>query len=446
MISHHPTQRAIEDFVLGRLDLPENHRIVNHLLGGCSQCREVTADVWERIERGLRAAKTPLESESEGQSSYEEVLDRVVERAGRRASTLDRERSEAHRLLDELGRHPLPRQLTLVRNSRRFRSWALCELLIEEGFRRRFDDPTTGLERIQLAVAVSDRVSEDEYGLPLVRDLQARAFAYLGNAERICSNYLAAEEAFRKARALLAEGTHDPLEKALVVRFEAHLAVAHRRFDLAPGLYDQAREIYRQCGEHNSEAMALLDKGYAFAVAERPADAVSYLEEGLSRLDAVAEPKRALAARHNLVDCLNDAGRHAEAYRRLEELRPAYRELGDRLNLLRLHWLEGKILERLDRTAEAEAALEEAREGFLHREMPFEAALVGLDLAALFVRLHRPIEVRRLAAQVLPVFESRRIERETLAALVAFHQAAQLERVTGAMIQNLATRLRNSKR
>jgi tetratricopeptide (TPR) repeat protein len=214
---------------------------------------------------------------------------------------------------------------------------------------------------------------------------------------------------------------------------------------VAPGLYDQALEIYRQCGEKGAEATTLLDKGYAFATADRPADAVTYLEEGLLRLDTVAEPRRALAARHNLVVCLNASGRHDEALRRLEELRPSYRQLGDRLNLLRLRWLEGEILESLERTFPAEEALLEAREGFMAREMAWEAALVALDLAALFVRTLRPREVRRIAAEILPVFESRRVGRETVAALIAFHQAAQIEAVSVGMVRELASALRRAR-
>jgi hypothetical protein len=126
-------------------------------------------------------------------------------------------------------------------------------------------------------------------------------------------------------------------------------------------------------------------------------------------------------------------------------LRPSYRQLGDRLNLLRLRWLEGEILESLERTFPAEEALLEAREGFMAREMAWEAALVALDLAALFVRTLRPREVRRIAAEILPVFESRRVGRETVAALIAFHQAAQIEAVSVGMVRELASALRRAR-
>jgi hypothetical protein len=79
------------------------------------------------------------------------------------------------------------------------------------------------------------------------------------------------------------------------------------------------------------------------------------------------------------------------------------------------------------------------------REMAWEAALVALDLAALFVRTLRPREVRRIAAEILPVFESRRVGRETVAALIAFHQAAQIEAVSVGMVRELASALRRAR-
>jgi hypothetical protein len=75
----------------------------------------------------------------------------------------------------------------------------------------------------------------------------------------------------------------------------------------------------------------------------------------------------------------------------------------------------------------------------------WESALVALDLAALFARTERPREVRRIATEILPVFESRRVGRETVAALIAFHQAAQLEQVSVAMVHNLASTIRSAR-
>ena len=441
----HPTADGLEDFVLGRLDLPDNHRIVRHLLTGCPRCRRVTQEVWERLERGLQSARFGDDVDSQwGAARYDAIIDRAVSEAGRQGEARQRDRDRARLLMDELRKHPIPRQLTLIRNSQRFRSWALCEALLAESFGCRFDDPRRGLEIAEVALAAARRVRRAECGAALHHDLIGRAWAYVANARRVTSDLAGAEEALREAASELAEGTGDPLERALLTRFRAHLAVARHDLSLACGLYDQARILYRRCGETAAETAVLLDKGFAYATEGRPGEAVPLLEEGLRRLDRAVEPRRALAARHNLADCLYEAGRPQEALTRLEELRPVYAELGDRMNLLRLSWLEGKILADLGHREEAEAALLEARHGFLEREVGYEAARVALDLAVLYIDAGRTGRVRALAAEILPVFESRRAERETLAALVAFERAAQLERATVGMVRHLAERLRHS--
>jgi hypothetical protein len=67
--------------------------------------------------------------------------------------------------------------------------------------------------------------------------------------------------------------------------------------------------------------------------------------------------------------------------RSLAETRRLYVELGERMNLTRLRWLEGKIARELGQLEEAEAALEEARGTFLEHGIGIDAALVSLDLA-----------------------------------------------------------------
>jgi len=442
----HPHATDLENFVLGKLAIEENLEVVQHLLTGCEACRETTADLWRRVEDGLRAARRSAPPEGgESAPSYDDAVDRAFSTAMERASHLNRERSEAANLVDELSRHPVARQLTLVNNSRRFRSWALCEQLIAASFERRFDDPHQGVGLAEVALAVARRVPDESYGVELRRDLEARAWAYLGNARRVASDLAGAGEAFGEAQSRLREGTGDPLEKALLLRFKAHLFVARRRFDVALGLYDQALQMYRRFGEKHRAAMVTLDKGFAFVIAEEPARAIPLLRAGLEVIDHGSEPQRVLAARHNLIDCLNETGRPGEALRRLGELRPFYRKLGDRMNLVRLRWLEGKILVRLERAGEAEEALLEARDSFIELGVGYETALVSLDLAALYAESGRTTEVLPLCEEMIPIFESRGVAREALAALITLQTAARREHVTVSLIREIVISMKTGR-
>ncbi|HEV7519261.1 MAG TPA: hypothetical protein VGR07_23475, partial [Thermoanaerobaculia bacterium] len=74
------------------------------------------------------------------------------------------------------------------------------------------------------------------------------------------------------------------------------------------------------------------------------------------------------------------------------------------------------------------------------------AALVSLDLAVLYANEGRTQELKRLAAELMPIFESRDVHREAIAALVMFQHAAEEERLTAQLAENLAASLRRERR
>jgi tetratricopeptide (TPR) repeat protein len=115
------------------------------------------------------------------------------------------------------------------------------------------------------------------------------------------------------------------------------------------------------------------------------------------------------------------------------------------MHLIRLRWVEGKIANDLERFEEAEPALREARDAFVERGIGFDAALVSLDLAALYARQGRTEEVKRLATEMVPIFESRDVHEEALAALLLFKEAAEAERVTLGLLDQIAAYLKRAR-
>ena len=77
------------------------------------------------------------------------------------------------------------------------------------------------------------------------------------------------------------------------------------------------------------------------------------------------------------------------------------------------------------------------REGFLQEGSGYDAAIVSMDLALLYLRQGRPAELKALAKEMLPIFRSQDIHRETVAALVLFQEAAREEQVTAAFVREL---------
>jgi len=127
----------------------------------------------------------------------------------------------------------------------------------------------------------------------------------------------------------------------------------------------------------------------------------------------------------------------------------AHRELFDRAvgdwTTLRRRWLEGRVAAGLGEDGAAEELFVAVRRGFLERGEGFNAALVSLDLAALYAATGRAAEVRRLAAEMGTVFASRHVGREAVAALALFQQAVAAETIDREVIQALRRQLQHSR-
>jgi tetratricopeptide (TPR) repeat protein len=119
-----------------------------------------------------------------------------------------------------------------------------------------------------------------------------------------------------------------------------------------------------------------------------------------------------VAAQHNLVGFLNESGDHDEALETLRKTRRLYQDLGEPSHRARLSWLEGRITRDLGRWEEAEAALQEARAFFVQHGIRLDAARVLLDLATVYDQRGETAELKRLAAEMVPIFSSQDVSAE----------------------------------
>jgi hypothetical protein len=76
--------------------------------------------------------------------------------------------------------------------------------------------------------------------------------------------------------------------------------------------------------------------------------------------------------------------------------------------------------------------------------MAYDAALVTLDLAALYFQLGRHADLRRVAEEMLPTFSSLALHREALAALAFLRTALEAERADRDLVATVATYLKRS--
>ena len=66
-------------------------------------------------------------------------------------------------------------------------------------------------------------------------------------------------------------------------------------------------------------------------------------------------------------------------------------------------------------------------------------ALVSLELSAVYARQGRTADVKRLAAEMLPIFQSCEVHREALAALIVFQKAAEMEQLSVGLVEEVTS-------
>ena len=368
--------------------------------------------------------ESPRQEQEEG---YDKALRLGAGRAAKVASEILQEIDHGAVLRDELlgtSGHDCRR---LIEEQPRFRTLMLCELLLERSRETGFTDAAAAVELAELAIVVSGRIDAEHYGVRLVEDTRARAWSHLANALRISSDLRRAEEALRAAEEHHRRAGEDAYTGAEILGFRASLFNAQGRYEEAAALIDPSIKLYRETRDRHREGKALIRKATSLSYAGRHAEAIRLVRKGLDKIDISEEPRLLVSARHNLIGYLNEAGRHKEALQTLAETRGLYLQLGERSSLVRLHWLEGKILRSLGRTNEAEAAFRTVRDELVRMHLGLDAALVSLDLAMIFLERGQTAELKQLAAEMIPLFKSRDDHQKALAAFLLFQKAAEAE-------------------
>jgi tetratricopeptide (TPR) repeat protein len=190
---------------------------------------------------------------------------------------------------------------------------------------------------------------------------------------------------------------------------------------------------------------ALVKKAYALEQRGEVHRAIPILREAGSMIVEERNPRLALCLKHNLILVLAAAGQHQDAAAELAEVKDLAQRLGNEVDLVRLRWAEGRLAFGLGMREPAEQAFKEVQQEFLERDMGYDAALVSLDLAILYVQEGFIRELKQLALDILPAFSSREVHREAMAALLLFQHACQEERLTVELARQLSSMLEREK-
>jgi tetratricopeptide (TPR) repeat protein len=434
---------TIKDYESGRKDLKRRKlqqlvgtmgypaRMLDRALSFVESTR--LAGEWARGEQGVDAIEAQIEAiAAELGWSVTGSARQLLRRLTAEGRALEARR-QAPALWARLRAYSAAERRVLVREAEEFKSWALCELLCEESAKAAADSVARALELAELALEIAGTAEVEEQRWRR----QGFAWAFVGNARRVGNDLSGAVQAFEESARLWEAGEPGDqgfLDGGRLLDLEASLRRDQRRLPEAQRLIERALAA-SQGGE--ARGRLLLKKAKTLEELADYEAALGVLRQAAPLLEAPAEPRLVLVLRFNVADLLCHLGRAAEAAPMLQEIRALAVRLGNELDLIRLRWLEGKVAAGQGDFEQAASAFQQVREDFESRKLPYDRALVTLELAALLAGRGRPDEVKELARRAAPVFRALRIHREAQRALEVFARAAAEETLSVELARRL---------
>ncbi len=403
--------------------------VLGHLFSFCPTCEKAFRE-W----KGNDSEVPPL--------YHAETTELVQTRAIQMLDLVREQESAARILTEEILSRPPEERLTLLRQAPpEERGPALAKSLIEAARGSLPGNPQESLARARLARTLLQHADLSPY----VAELYARAVAYVANGLRILGSLSEAAEMMAHARFLLRyERGGDRLVRAELDNLEGVVRLHQRQYEDAERLLERAIQSYRFAG---MELEALRSSLWLAILYQNALDldaCIRIQREVVEGLELWDEPQLQLFARHNLALFLCDAGEYDEARELLEVNRAIVSSSGNPIMLLRFSWVEGLLERGLGNLDAAESHFIVARHGFVKSGLSFDAVLVSLDLAGVYLEQQRLMEVKSLASEAVQAFEAQERYTEAFAALTLFRAAAEMDRVTTDLIRDLVIYLRRS--
>jgi tetratricopeptide (TPR) repeat protein len=425
-MSEHPRRETLEGFLRASLPSGEMKTTVSHLLAGCDRCRDEMSPLALTMFTPEGAPEPKLSSEQE--ISYDLAISAAFARALEHERTLRLEREAAEGKAEEILRAARGSEAPLLSNQPA--SWGLCETLIERSRSLRYSDRAGMLQVANLARLAADRLDREVYGPERRADMQARTWAELANAYRVNDDFAQAEAAMACALDLRLHGTGDPLLYARIADLNASLLCDQRQFREAFRMLDLAYAIHRRhSGSHEVGRVVIL-RGLYTGYAGRPEEGLQLLVRGLSMIDRGRDAKLVFHTLHNVLLFRVELGDYEQARQQLQRMRPLYAAHAVEQELMKLHWIEGQIAAGLGDLVTAEATFQQIRQDFEDTGFGYEAALISLDLAGVWLRQGRTSEVRRTVAKLMASFRALGVEREALSAVHMLQESLERDQAT----------------
>lgn len=341
------------------------------------------------------------------------------------------DRAEAEVRFAELRRLGRRAQLAVVRLNGDYQGWALAERCCAESEAEASRDLDGAAGWARLALLIAWRVRGPQGWRSRVR---AYAMAHWMNILRVRGRLAAAEACLDRWAKPLWENGSDPwdlLDPGRLLDLEGSLRRDQRRFGEALSSFERAEAV------SHHPARVLLKKGSTYEVMADYGRALAALLEAGPGVEALGDPRLLYMQRFNLAVVSTHLSSYAQAEGLVRQVRSLAEGLGDRIFLIRVAWLEGRILAGLGQRDEARRLLAEARRRFEDEEMPYDVALCLLEEAGLLLAAGRTREVKALTLELTGVFQSKGVHHEARKALRLFQQAVETDAATAGLVRDL---------
>lgn len=322
----------------------------------------------------------------------------------------------------------------MIEEKTEFRGWGLCVKVCEESICAAWDNADRAVALAELAVFIAERLPGDQ---GWCERMLGWAWFHLGNARRVHGDLTAAGLAFARAQRHWKAGEGaDPgriLNPAQVLGFESSLRRDQRRLPEALSMIQQALAI-----DHKEiRPQLLMNKAKILEETGEYEKALTVLNEARTLLTSQSEPRLARIVETNYVWLLCHLERYREAEAFLSGVRQMTLSSGDQLDWVRFRWLQGTVAAGLGRKIEALGELEAVRETFIRDRISFDAALVTLQVASLQLEEGRVAEVKRLAYELVTIFQAQEVYREAAAGVQLLQEAVEQGTVTQELVRQL---------
>jgi len=423
MATPHLTQADVKALWARTLAGERRRELVRHFLRGCDQCSTLAGSLVPP------AHPTP------------EAIDRAYEFALRRAAVFAKAYVEKLGAAYDQARNEVAGTVPFAEEASSLVVWERAKAWLARAESYRHRDTRRARECAALAWGTAAKLTPEGFAPGVLSGLFADIWAELGNAHRVAGDLDLAERAFAEAALCLTREEEHPLRIARHADLVASYFLDARCFTLADEIYGRLANFYRGVGNAHAAGRVLILRAQVQGKLQDFAAATEYLLEAVDLLDHDREPKLVLFAYHALIDYRAQAGRYDIAKRLLLTAEPLYELYGDVMDRIKGRWVEGKIELGLRNFPAAEQALREVHQAYVNRGLPYQAALVTLDLARLWLLTNQLAELKSQVAAALETLRALKIRPDALAAVILLHEALDQERATLALIRRAAEAL-----